>query len=126
MREPPLILVVDDTPTDALLLSRALSKSGYDVLIAHDSDTCFSCHRQSPTLSFLTHLPGRDGLETCRLSNRCPVCFDPCGLRDGSLGLRAHRAAFGRGLTTSRSRSDRRSSARIAFKFAFAGGRNPV
>lgn len=69
MHKPPLILVVDDTPTDALLLSRALSKAGYEVLVAHDSDTCLRLaaeHKPDIVLLDMT-MPGRDGLETCRL-----------------------------------------------------------
>jgi len=69
MHKPPLILVVDDTPTDALLLNRALTKAGYGVLVAHDSDACLQLsaeHKPDVVLLDMT-MPGRDGVETCRL-----------------------------------------------------------
>jgi diguanylate cyclase (GGDEF)-like protein len=74
MHKPPLILVVDDTPTDALLLSKALSKAGYDAVVAHNGDTCLQLvAERKPDLVLLDiTMPGRDGLETCRLLKAQP------------------------------------------------------
>lgn len=69
MHEPPLILVVDDTPTDALLLSKAISKAGFQVQVAHSGITAVEMAlEQTPDLVLLDMtMPGRDGLETCRV-----------------------------------------------------------
>jgi len=69
MREPPLILVVDDAPALALILSRALAKAGYEVAVAHDGFRAVELAlERNPDLVLLDMtMPGRDGLETCRL-----------------------------------------------------------
>jgi diguanylate cyclase (GGDEF)-like protein len=74
MHKPPLILVVDDTPTDALLLSKALSKAGYDVVVAYNGDTCLqlAAERKPDFVLLDITMPGRDGLETCRLLKSQP------------------------------------------------------
>lgn len=74
MHKPPLILVVEDTPTDALLLSKALSKAGYDVVVAHDGDTCIqlAVERKPDIVLMDMTMPGRDGLETCRFLKSQP------------------------------------------------------
>lgn len=74
MHKPPLILVVDDTPTDALLLNKALSKAGFQMLVAHDGIKAVEMAVEStPDLILLDMtMPGRDGLETCRVLKAQP------------------------------------------------------
>ncbi len=68
MAEKPLILVVDDTPSDALLLSKAMSRAGYDTRIARDGITAVAMAvEHAPHLILLDmSMPGQDGLQTCR------------------------------------------------------------
>lgn len=75
MHEPPLILVVDDTPTDALLLSKVLARASFQVLIAHDGITAVDMAvERTPDLILLDMtMPGRDGLETCRVLKSQPI-----------------------------------------------------
>ena len=74
MNKPPLILVVDDTRADAVLLDRSLCKAGYGALVAHDSETCLRLAvERAPDLVLLDMtMPDRDGLETCRLLKADP------------------------------------------------------
>ncbi len=74
MRKPPLILVVEDTPTDALLLSKALVKAGYEVVVASDGNACLqSAAERGPDIILLdVTMPGRDGLEICRVLKSQP------------------------------------------------------
>lgn len=68
MHEPPLILVVDDTRSDSMLLSRALGKAGYEFIAAADGDAAILLARErNPDLILLDMtLPGMDGVATCR------------------------------------------------------------
>src|SRR5262245_54657736 len=68
MHEPPLILVVDDTRADALLLSRALSKAGYQVLVVHDGATAarLATERHPDLILLDMTMPEMDGVATCR------------------------------------------------------------
>jgi len=68
MHKPPLILVVDDSPSDAILLERALLAAGLCVQIVHDGLTAVAAAQQSqPDLILLDmSMPGQDGLTTCR------------------------------------------------------------
>jgi len=83
MHKPPLIAVVDDSPADALLLSRSISKVGFEVLVAHDGDAAFRIANESlPDVILLDMtMPGRSGLDTCRLlknheaTSTIPVIF---------------------------------------------------
>lgn len=68
MSKIPHILVVDDTPADSLLLSKALSKAGYQTHVAGDGVAAAAKAAElTPDLILLDMtMPGQDGLETCR------------------------------------------------------------
>jgi len=67
MSNRPLILVVDDSVSDALLLSKSLAKSGLETIMAHDGPTAIQIATdKSPDLILLDmSMPGMDGLATC-------------------------------------------------------------
>ncbi|MFH1419823.1 MAG: response regulator [Planctomycetota bacterium] len=69
METPPRILVVDDTPTNVLVLRKSLEKAGYAVLTADDGFKAVEiATQQLPDLILLdVMMPGRDGLEVCTL-----------------------------------------------------------
>ncbi len=77
------ILVVDDDPTNILLLTRILTKSGYKVEKAQSGAECLEwVGRHSPDLILLDiRMPGMDGFEVCRrlkadaATARIPVMF---------------------------------------------------
>lgn len=62
------VLVVDDEPTIAEIVSRYLERAGYETSIAHDGNAAVaSASRQRPDLVILDlMLPGIDGLEVMR------------------------------------------------------------
>jgi adenylate cyclase len=68
MRDPPLILVVDDTAQNRDMLSRRLTSHGYDVIVAGDGEEALACVRQSsPDLVLLDiMMPKLDGIEVVR------------------------------------------------------------
>lgn len=67
MHKPRLILVVDDTPADALLLSKSLAQSGYAILTARNGrDAIRTAVETLPDLIFLDMtMPEMDGIATC-------------------------------------------------------------
>jgi twitching motility two-component system response regulator PilH len=69
------ILVVDDSPTIVLMLSRMLEQNGYEVIEAGDAETGMELARTSmPHLVFLDIvLPGMNGFEALRRLRRDPV-----------------------------------------------------
>jgi diguanylate cyclase (GGDEF)-like protein len=69
------ILVVDDNPTNVMLLSSALKKSGYGVLIAENGKKGIEIARQqSPDLILLDILmPGQSGFEVCNILKSDPL-----------------------------------------------------
>lgn len=83
MNNPSKILIIDDTPASVLLLSRLLSKDGYIVLIAEDSEQGYNMAvSEQPDLILLdVIMPGRDGYEICSalkenyLTAEIPVIF---------------------------------------------------
>jgi two-component system sensor histidine kinase/response regulator len=83
MNNPPKILVVDDTPSSVLLLSRFLQQNGYAVLTARDGDQGYDmAMSERPDLILLdVIMPGKDGYEVCRmlkessLTTEIPVIF---------------------------------------------------
>ncbi len=63
------ILIVDDSPTIALMLHRFLSRVGHEVLVAADGEAGLGMAReQRPDLVVLDNvLPQMNGYEVCRL-----------------------------------------------------------
>ena len=63
------ILIVDDNPTNIVMLSKPLSAVGYNVLSANDGFQAVTmATEQMPDLILLdVMMPKRDGLEVCRL-----------------------------------------------------------
>lgn len=68
MREPPLILVVDDNPSNVEILSARLTASGYAVITAEDGEVALGRARaDQPDLILLdVMMPKCDGLEVAR------------------------------------------------------------
>jgi putative two-component system response regulator len=68
VRRPPRILVVDDQPSIAGLMSQLLSMSGYEVITAADAQQGEALVRQqSPDLILSdVRMPGKSGYEFCR------------------------------------------------------------
>ncbi|MGA7931448.1 MAG: HD domain-containing phosphohydrolase [Candidatus Sulfotelmatobacter sp.] len=67
-RQAPRILVVDDHPTIAGLMSQLLTQRGYDVLTAADAEQAAAeVRRQAPDLILSdVRMPGKSGYELCR------------------------------------------------------------
>src|SRR3984957_9185975 len=67
-RHAPRILVVDDNPGVAALMSQLLSMRGYDVVTASDSQQAeMEVRRQAPDLILSdVRMPGKSGYELCR------------------------------------------------------------
>ncbi|HLO87413.1 MAG TPA: response regulator [Nostocaceae cyanobacterium] len=63
-----LILVVDDTPANLVVISEALGDAGFEVAIATDGERAIKqAERSLPSLILLdVMMPGMDGFETCR------------------------------------------------------------
>lgn len=68
VRRPPRILVVDDQPTIAGLMTQLLTMSGYDVVTAADAQQAEAeVRRQMPDLILSdVRMPGKSGYEFCR------------------------------------------------------------
>ncbi|NEO26426.1 MAG: response regulator, partial [Kamptonema sp. SIO4C4] len=64
----PVLLIVDDNPTNIKVLFNFLKESGFKVLVAKDGDSALSKLQEvSPALVLLDiMMPGIDGFETCR------------------------------------------------------------
>jgi putative two-component system response regulator len=67
-RRSPRILVVDDNPDNALLMSELLSSRGYDVgTVFHSGDAEAEIRQRPPDLILLdVVMPGKSGYELCR------------------------------------------------------------
>src|ERR1700680_2108838 len=67
-RRPPRILVVDDQPSIAGLMSRLLTMRGYEVITASDAELAEAeIHKQLPDLILSdVMMPGKSGYEFCR------------------------------------------------------------
>ena len=65
---PPLILIVEDEPTLALLLSETLRSEGFSTQVLERGDEVVPwVHANSPATILLDlNLPGRNGLDVCR------------------------------------------------------------
>jgi adenylate cyclase len=74
MREPPLVLVVDDNPANLEILETRLTLQGYQVVTAIDGDEALVvAGAQTPDLILLdVMMPGKDGTEVCRELKRDP------------------------------------------------------
>ncbi len=64
----PVLLLVDDTPTNLQVLMRTLSGRGYRLLVAKNGETALEIAKKAhPDLILLDiMMPGIDGYETCR------------------------------------------------------------
>ena len=67
-KDSPLILIVDDNPTNLSVLSETLSSAGFRFRVAMDGETALALvERNHPELILLdVQMPGIDGFETCR------------------------------------------------------------
>lgn len=68
MQEAGFILIVDDNPTNLLVLSQALKSSGFTVRVAEDGESALELvERKQPALILLdVSMPGMDGFEACK------------------------------------------------------------
>ncbi|HMA38144.1 MAG TPA: response regulator [Chloroflexia bacterium] len=69
MSSPPIeILVVEDSPTQALRLEQMLVKHGYGVRVARDGPQALAALAAQPPTLVLTdiHMPAMDGYALCR------------------------------------------------------------
>ena len=79
----PLILVIDDNPSNLSVINQYLEDNGFEVMIARDGDDgVVKAARGLPDLILLdVMMPGMDGFETCRqlkgesLTRDIPVLF---------------------------------------------------
>jgi len=69
MRTPPLILIVDDNPTNVDILQTRLASHNYDILTAADGEAGLALAREKqPDLILLDiMMPKVDGIEVCRI-----------------------------------------------------------
>src|ERR1700729_2383040 len=67
-RRPPRILVVDDQPSIAGLMSQLLTMRGYEVVTASDAQQAQAeVRRQAPDLILSdVRMPGKSGYDFCR------------------------------------------------------------
>src|SRR5579863_2052166 len=68
MREPPLVLVVDDVPDNVEILQLRLESQGYEIITAGDGEAALAVVReQFPDLVLLDiQMPKLDGIETVK------------------------------------------------------------
>src|SRR2546422_4638109 len=68
MREPPRILIADDTPANLHILQLRLAANGYEIITATDGEEAIAAARQhQPDLILLdVMMPKLDGIEVCR------------------------------------------------------------
>ena len=68
MRTPPLILIVDDNPTNVDILQARLAANNYEIITAADGQEGLAKAREAqPDLILLDiMMPKMDGLEVCR------------------------------------------------------------
>ncbi|PTU76435.1 response regulator [Pseudomonas mangrovi] len=73
--EPGVVLIVDDVPENLALLSDALERAGYKVLVAMDGISALErMQRMRPDVVLLdAMMPGLDGFETCRRMKAMPA-----------------------------------------------------
>ncbi len=102
-RRVPRILVVDDHPAIAGLMSQLLTQRGYDVVTAADSEQAEAeVRRQAPDLILSdVKMPGKSGYELCRVLKGDPATrLIPfvliTGLTDSTDKLAGNRSRSGR------------------------------
>ena len=68
MRDPPLILIVDDNPANVEIFQMRLLANNYDIIAATDGQLGLAMAREKhPDLILLDiMMPKLDGLEVCR------------------------------------------------------------
>jgi adenylate cyclase len=68
VREPPRILIVDDTPANLHILQLRLAPNGYEIITATDGEDAIAAARaHHPDLILLdVMMPKMDGIEVCR------------------------------------------------------------
>jgi diguanylate cyclase (GGDEF)-like protein len=73
-----VILIVDDNPTNLLVLSQALKEAGYKNRVAIDGESALEqVEDEAPDLILLdVQMPGIDGFETCRRLKKNPNTLD--------------------------------------------------
>ncbi len=75
MSQASKILVVDDTPTNVLVMQRTLEKAGYEVCVATDGFKAEEIAAREPLDLILLDMmmPDRDGIEVCEMLKSCPA-----------------------------------------------------
>jgi twitching motility two-component system response regulator PilH len=70
-----VILVVDDTEMERVLLTRVINSAGHEVIVAKDGKECMSLAKEKkPALIFLDIvMPIMDGFATCRQLRQDPA-----------------------------------------------------
>src|SRR6185503_678265 len=73
--DPPCVLVVDDSPTNAKLLEAMLIANGYRVVLASSGEVALDYLEEDPPDLVLLDLilPGIDGFEVCRRLRASPA-----------------------------------------------------
>ena len=68
MRQPPLLLIVDDNPANLEIMETRLARQGYEIITAKDGDAALlAARQQTPDLILLdVMMPGKDGIQVCR------------------------------------------------------------
>ena len=76
--EQPIILIVDDNPTNLKVLSRAIADSGWEILVATDGENAVEqAEYAKPDLILLdVMMPGIDGFETCNQLKQNPATHE--------------------------------------------------
>jgi CheY-like chemotaxis protein len=67
-KKGPLLLIVDDDPSQRLVIRYVLEREGYQVLEANSGETCLQLATQHPVDMVLLDavMPDLDGFECCR------------------------------------------------------------
>ena len=75
--EQPIILIVDDNPTNLKVLSGAIADSGWEILVATDGESAIEqAEYAKPDLILLdVMMPGIDGFETCNQLKQNPITY---------------------------------------------------
>jgi two-component system, sensor histidine kinase and response regulator len=68
MKSQPLVLIIDDSPVNLMLLHNVLEKHNFRVLLAEHGEQGYTIAKQNPPDIILLDviMPGWDGYETCR------------------------------------------------------------